>query len=537
MELSYEDWQSQNEGGFDTWKKGNQVILDSPPDIYENLPDKTKIDETSNKVFGLSTELELPLHTIEYNFDEMTGVADPDSVTVPEGVEEERPLEFSAAPEEKSLLKSIFGYEGIAKPEYYWNMNPIKRTAFDAYMAGRHILTRIGGKIVTEIGVANTKEVHDLYNDELVNNPKWFQKSPELLGWGAEKAGEFYALKGLFKVTGLTGLLSGVGARLAQPFLAKEIVARGGAQTLKTLSKQGLRRLGKDGLIAFLKFAPENTAFLATWSATGAALKGEDKTEAAWSGALWGIGLSVLAPTVGVVGKVFIATKAGQNIQLAMNRAYTELWQKFPRLMNAGRRPFSDEFLAESKKQFRQRFGVEPTKAQQAQLSKIGRLIRDDITKAAERDAALKAYWNSGAKKAQEATKATAEAAKVAKKPPVKPAEVVTPKKGIKVPIKPEKGVEIDKEAAKAIVRAKGEQQKLIKKRDVAVEKVATKIAAKFESQIGEDGLTRAEAQQQALVEIKQEQALVREEFDAQIEPIAKKIQGLAQPPAYCCLS
>ena len=444
--MSYEDWKSQNEGGFEVWKKNNQAVLDSPPDIYENLTDKTKVDETSKKVFGLSTELELPLHTIEYNFDEMTEVDDPDDIPVPEGVEEERPLEFRAVPEEKSILKSIFGYEGIAKPEFYWNMNPIKRAAFDTYMASRHILTRIGGKIATETGVANTKEVHDLYNDELINNPKWFQKSPELLGWTAEKAAEFYALTALFQVTGLTVVLGLAGTKLAQPFLTKEIARVGGVQVLKTLSKQGLKKVGKDALVAFLKFLPQNTAFLTTWSLAGAALKDEDKTEAAWSGALWGAGLSVLAPAVGVVGKVFIATKAGRSIQLAMNRAYTEMWRKFPRLMNAGRRPFSDEFLAESKKQFRQRFGVEPTAAETAKLKKITRLVGDEITKAAERDAALKAYWNSGAKKAQEAAKATAEAAKVAKKPAVKPTEAVTPKKGVKVPIKSEKGLEIAEE-------------------------------------------------------------------------------------------
>ena len=422
----------------------NDTRIDSESTgLYKGMSDKSKIEETSKEVFGLSTDLELPLDVVEFNFNEITEVADPDDVPVLEEPEEERPLEFRAAPEEKSLVKSIFGYEGIAKPEFYWNMNPIKKAAFDTYMAGRHILTRIGGKIATETGVANTKEVHDLYNDELINNPKWFQKSPELLGWTAEKAAEFYALRGLFKVTGLTGVLGAVGTKFAQPFLTKEITKIGGAQVLKTFSKEGLKRVGKDALVAFLKFLPQNTVFLTTWSVAGAALKGEDKTEAAWSGALWGVGLSAIGPVVGVTGKILGATKFGTAVKLTASRAYTEMWRKFPRLMNAGRRPFSDEFLAESKKQFRQRFGVEPTKAQQAQLNKIGRLIRDDITKAAQKEAALNAYWNSGAKKAQEAAKATAEAAKVAKKPPVKPTEAVTPKKGIKVPIKPEKGLEV----------------------------------------------------------------------------------------------
>ncbi len=441
--MSYEEWKNQNKGGFETWKKDNTAVLDSPPDLYGNMPDTT-IDETSKKVFGLSTELGLPLHTVEYNFDEMNKVADPDSPPETEEPETKQLLEIRAAPEEKSLMKSIFGYEGIAKPEYYWNMNPIKRAAFDAYMVGRHILTRVGGKMVTEIGVANTKEVHDLYNDELINNPKWYQKSPEVLGWGAEKAAEFYALKGIFQVTGLSGLLSTIGVKLSQPFLTKEIVTIGGAQTLKMLSKEGLKRVGKDAMAAFLRFAPENTAFLTTWSAGGAALKGEDKTEAALAGVLWAIGLSALGPVAGGTGKILGATEFGTATRLAMSKAYTELWLKFPRLMNAGRRPFSDEFLAEAKKQFRQRFGIEPTKTQVAKMKKGTRILGEEITKVAEKEAALKAYWNSGAKKAQEVAKQIAELPKEAITKPIKPlvtpAEAITPAKAPKVPPKPTGG-------------------------------------------------------------------------------------------------
>ncbi len=445
---------------------GNDFEVDTPfPGLYEGMEDKTEISKTANNVFNLSSELGLPLDIVEFNYSEMTEIVDPDDVPEPEEPEEERPLEFKAAPEEKSLLKSIFGYEGIAKPEYYWNMNPIKRAAFDVYMAGRHIGTRIGGKIVTEAGIANTKEVHDLYNDELVNNPRWYQKSPELLGWGTEKAAEFYALKGLFKITGISKVLSTAGTVLAKPFLMKEIVARGGAQSLKLLSKEGLKRLGKDSLVAFLKFAPGNTAFLTTWSVAGAALRDEDKTEAAWSGALWGAGLSVVAPIAGGIGKVFLATKAGAAIRMAANRAYTELWRKFPRLMNAGKRPFSEEFLAETKRQFRARFGVEPTAGETAKLKKITRLVGDEITKAAEREAALKVYWSSGAKKAQEAAKEAVEVAKkaaeIVKKPPVKPVVPVTVPKDIKVPPKPA-GAEITKEEEYFIDLLKDERQRLI---------------------------------------------------------------------------
>ena len=419
--------------------------------FYERLPDEANVEETAKEVFGLSTELGLPLDVVEFNYNEMVEIADPDDVPQPEEPEEGRPLEISTAPEEKSLLKSIFGYEGVARPDFYWNMNPVKKAAFDVYMAGRHILTRIGGKIVTETGIANTKEVHDLFNDELINNPKWYQKSPELLGWGTEKAAEFYALKGLFMVTGLHGVLSVIGLKLAKPFMTTAIVRQGGSEALKTLSKEGLKRLGKDSLVAFLRFAPENTAFLTTWSAAGAALKGEDKTEAAWSGALWGAGLSVVLPVAGGVGKVFLETKAGAAIKMVASRAYTELWRKFPRLMNAGKRPFSDEFLTEAKRQFRARFGIEPTAAQAAQLKKVTRLVGDEITKAAQKEAAVNAYWNSGAKKAHEVAKeAIVKPTAIAKKAPRIVPEVITPAEGIKPPTKPIQAITAAKKPPKA---------------------------------------------------------------------------------------
>ena len=218
----------------------NDVKVDEPSTgLYENLPDKAKVSQVADEVFDFSVDLSLPLDTVELNYNELAEIADPDDVPEPELEIAAQPLEFVAAPEEKSLLKSIFGYEGRTKPEYYWNMNPIKRASFDAYMAFRHIGTRLGGKIVTEAGLANTKDVHDLYNDELVNNPKWYQKSPELLGWGTEKAAEFYALHGLFKVTGLSKVLGAAGQKLAKPFIATTIVAKGGQQALKTLSKEG----------------------------------------------------------------------------------------------------------------------------------------------------------------------------------------------------------------------------------------------------------------------------------------------------------
>ena len=532
--MSFDNWQKENEklSGFNAWQQENIAILNKP-DLGPK--DTNEVVVEAGKSWDMSDELNLPIAIIDENYDEIMGIADPDEgpepeptdiKTVPLVEDDEEITAFEVSPEEKSLLKSIFGYEGAAKPESYWTMNPVKRAAFDIYMAGRHILTRIGGKMVTEVGLADTKEVKDLYDAELRDNPKWYQKSPEVLGWTAEKAMEWYALTGLFKITRLGSLLKTVGQKLAAPFLIKAIVTKGGQQTLKVLSKEGLKKVGKDGLVAFLKHAPENTAFLTTWSVGGAALKGEDKTEAVWSGALWGIGLSALTPAAGVVGKVFIATKAGGAIREVTIKAYNELWRKFPQLMNAGRKPFSDEFLAEARRQFKSRFGYYPNAAETTKLKEVTRRIGKEITKAAEKDVAMKAYWNSGAKRAHVVSKEVKKAAEIAKKPPVAPSVAKVPAKAIKAPPKATEAAE----ASKAIIKAKSEQLKLIKKRDIELDKAATGIAAKFESQIGEDGLTRVEAQQKALVEIKQEQLLIREKFDVQIDPISKKIADLSQP-------
>jgi hypothetical protein len=423
--MSFEDWQKENKemSGFKTWQQENVAVLNKPE---IDIKDANAVEDETGKIWDKADELDLPFSVVEGNYSEIMEIPDPDDGPEPEqeaetepfmGIihyDKPRPLRnknidvgtFQWSEGDKSLLKSIFGYEGVAKPEGYWTMNPVKRAAFDAYMFGRHILTRVGGKIVTETGLADTKEVKDLYDAELRDNPKWYQKSPELLGWTAEKAMEWYAISGIFKVTRLGTFLKAAGQKLAAPFITKAIVTKGGEQTLKVLTKEGLKKVGKDGLVAFLKHAPENTAFLTTWSVGSAALKGEDKTEAAWAGALWGVGLSAITPAIGGVSKIFMATKAGEATREVTVKAYNELWRKFPRLMDAGRKPFSDELLAEAKRQFKSRFGYYPNAAET--LKEVTRRIGKEITRAAEKDAALNAYWNSGAKKAHVVSKEVA---------------------------------------------------------------------------------------------------------------------------------
>jgi len=118
--------------------------------------------------------------------------------------------------------------------------------------------------------------------------------------------------------------------------------------------------------------------------------------------------------------------------------------------------------------------------------------------------------------------------------PEVAPTEEVAPSvaEGVTEEITPE---EISPEASKAIAKSRSEQLKLVKKRDAAIQKTAKDIAAKFESQIareGKPGLTRQEAQERALSEIRQEQTSVREKFDAEIDEITRTISNLSKPVA-----
>ncbi len=389
------------------------LALKERPD-GENTPDEAY--KEGKDTLNLSTNYQLPLETVEENYDEISNW----NPAQDEGLDEQPEIEQLIAAPEPGFWNKFFtaGYEGAPKPERYWKMNRAKRFAFDSYMATRNILTRIGGVVTTELGLTEKKNVLDLYEDELVNNPEWYTKGPEAVGFVTEKAAEYYALSGIFKATGLRTLLSTTGKRLAAPFIAKELTARGGAQAVNTLSRAGLKRVTMNGIAAFLKFAPENTDFLSAWSVGVASLKAEDKSEAALAGALWGLGFAALTPVAGGLGKIAIATKAGQKLQFIANQAYTSLWQNYPRIMNAGRKPFSDEFLAEMKRQWKERFGIEPSSSKVAQMKKFSRMVGDEITKQAQREAAMNAYWNSGTKAAaKEATKAA----------PAKPTDITKP--------------------------------------------------------------------------------------------------------------
>lgn len=388
------------QAGFTDFEINDYYGIDSNAPEFKDMPDSNAVSERTGQIWDKGQELNIPTDTVRENYDDI--FPDPADVTLqksPDEKEEFVPMEFRLEPEHDDLAGKIFGYESSAKPEDYWSMNPIKRAAFDVYMATGHLLTRTGGMAVRTMGLANDKDVLDLYNEEMVDNPKWYQNSPEVLGWGIEQAAEFYAMKGLWNVTRL-GKLFGWGrtatTKLVAPFLWRELTVRGGTEVLPTLSREGLKQLGKDATISFLKNAPENIAFLETWMVGKAALTGEDKSEAAWSGLLWSGGFSIFTPAAGASSKIFMATSVGEKIKTVAQEAYKELWINFPRMMNAGRKPFSDEYFAAARKWFKNQFGYYPNPAEEAQLKEMTRRVGKKVTEAAEKNAATNAYWNSG---------------------------------------------------------------------------------------------------------------------------------------------
>jgi len=455
----------------------NDVIAGDAEDYEEHpfLLESGDMERRGKNVIDWATELQIPISTARQNYDDIEKfkIGDPKELGLPTTGEEYQEMRLNTIPEEVGILGKLFAYEPAAKPEHYWEMGLLKRTAFDIYMAGRHILTRIGGTATTEMGLTTKKEVHDLYENELRDNPKWYHKAPEATGWVAEKAAEFYALKTLFHLTGLSTALTWAGTKMASPFVSKALVARGGIKVLPTLSKAGLKRLTLDGLAAFLRFAPENTAFLASWSVSSAALKKEeDIGEAALSGGLWGLGFSAIMPITGGLGKMAMATKCGQKLQQLASIAYTNLWIKHPRLMNAGRRAFSDEWLADMERQYKARFGIDPTAADKAMMKKMTRMVGDEITRMAQKDAAMKAYWESG---------------KVVAKPPV-PKPSVEPTEAIVKPSKASEAPVLKKGASEVVpptVRPAAAKPEAAPK--VEPEPSAAKVEKKFYTTIPEE--------------------------------------------------
>lgn len=331
-----------------------------------------KPEDRAAEIWNLGYKHNIPWNQAEELYEEMR------KFKAMKPPEEPPAMEFAASAEpEPGFWKKFLtaGYEPGAKPESYWKMPAIKRAAFDVYMAGQHYMTRIGAGAAMAAGVVEKPDALQLYEDELKNNPEWYTKIPEATGFVGEQAVEYMIVKGIFEVSGLSKLLNSAGRKLASRFISQELATKG-PQAVSFLSRQGLANLGRDALTNMLRTAPNSIAFLSTWQAGKAAVLGKPKEEVAEeaaTGALWGLGFSLIPAIAKSGNKAFWATETGRQVQLSVNKAYTYLWQNFPRIMNMGRKAASSELFRQAKEEYKTRFGIEPDAAAEAKLKQVTR--------------------------------------------------------------------------------------------------------------------------------------------------------------------
>lgn len=334
-------------------------------------------------------------------------------------IEEPRRMQIGAAPEPTGFLRKAFGYIAPPEPPLWERASPVEKIGF-ATRPISHILTRIGGKITSELGLRKPEEIQELYKEELVEDLQWYQKTPEAVGWTAEKIAEYKTLSAIFKLTGLSRILTATGQKFAHPFLAKELVTKGGLQTLKTLSKPGLKNLARKTLMSFLRAAPENTAFIASWSAADALKKGKSAKEIgqqAIKGAEWGLALTGAFSAIGNIAATPEIKAAGRN-------ALTAIIRKYPRLVDVLARDIEPEYVEAARQYISRQKGVDArlidiTVRQRAALRNMARVAKAEVKKQVQKEAATQKYWTAG-KKAKPPTE-------IAVITPTKPVEPITP--------------------------------------------------------------------------------------------------------------
>ncbi|GAG19793.1 unnamed protein product, partial [marine sediment metagenome] len=229
--------------------------------------------------------------------------------------------------------------------------------------------------------------------------------------------------------------------------MAKELTTKGGAQTLKTLSKVGLKNLARKTLMSFLRAAPENTAFIASWSAADALKKGKSAKEIGIEtvkGAGWGLGLT---SGMAVIGN--IATTP--EVKSAAHRAFVALAKKYPRAVDAISRPIEEDFLNELAKEVTGQRGADVrllgfTKRQIAGFRNAARLVKKKMQKAVQKEAASQKYWAADKKVKPIVT--------VVKPAAITPRETLpTPTAAPKPGVSPEKGIIVSPKPVKAVTK------------------------------------------------------------------------------------
>jgi len=306
--------------------------------------------------------------------------------------------QLRAAPEPTGFLRKAFGYSPPAKPPGWERASPIEKFTF-ATLPISDFLGRVGAKITEELGITKSEDKEKVLAGTLAEDISWYQKSPEAIGWGVEKIAEYKTLSGLFKLTGLHNVLSWAGQKLAQPFMARELATPAGQQAIKTLSRSGLKNLARNTIRSFLSAAPENIAFVSSWSAADALREGKALPEiqkSAIRGALWGGAFTAVGSAIGNVAATPEIKRAGQS-------ALGYFVRKYPRLVDVLARDIEPEFVEASRQYISQQRGVDLrlidlTAKQQAALRNMARIAKAEVQRQATREAQIKAYYQAAAK-------------------------------------------------------------------------------------------------------------------------------------------
>lgn len=309
-----------------------------------------------------------------------------------------RPMELWPGPEPAGFLRKAFGYISQPEPPDWKYASPLEKASF-AIEPITHIFTRIGGKIVEELGLRKKEDIQKVLGDEIAEDLKWYQKSPEAIGWGMEKTAEYLVLSGIFRLTGLHRVLTKAGQIIAKPFLAKQLATQGGAQTLKTLSKKGMKELGRKTLTSFLEAAPENTQFIGSWSALDALKKGKEPTEIGKEyvrgvkvGLIWTAAISAIGNVV-----------ATPEVKSAVTKAVSALNRKYPRIVDLVGKDVEPELMNEAVKAYNKARGtnvkfVDLPKTTQAYIRNAVRAAKGEVQKVAQKEAQIRAYYEAGRK-------------------------------------------------------------------------------------------------------------------------------------------
>jgi hypothetical protein len=391
--------------------------------------DLEEVHQFAGKTFDTSVRYSLPPEDVAGIYEPLTAmtnaVVDPTDIAnfiIPQLEKEGYKPSYIGAPtgkEKKTFLESMLGFTYPAKPPNWENASPIEKFNF-ATLPISDFLGRVGGKIAGDWRLTTKEDVQKILAFEYHDTLKWYQKSPEVAGWAGEQIAKYAVLKMFFAVSGLSNVLTSAGQKISQPFISKTLSAEG--MELKTLSGAGIRNLLRQGLVNFLQAAPENTAFVGSWSGLDSALKGNPPKQIAFDtakGMGWGVGLTA--------GMGFLAplTKIPE-VQGAFQRAAAYLARKYPKTIDFLSKDIEPEIVDQTVKMYGESIGqdirfTELPANVQAGVRNAARALKKELIKAAQKEEALKTYWSNNLPKETTAI-TTGEAPTIAEKPSVEAA-------------------------------------------------------------------------------------------------------------------